>query len=147
MVRYDVKLSQYFWLAACLLIAASVACTAKDDNAQGAAAPMRITADKLSQQIQSSQAPLILDVRSEQEFADGHIPGAMNIPHDQLGDRLSEIDAAKSDEIVVHCRSGHRAEIAEKILINAGYSDVRDLDGHMNGWQSGGYPIEESQCC
>lgn len=147
MVRYDVKLSQYLWLAACLLIAASVACTARDDNARGAAGPMRISAGELSQQIQGSQAPLILDVRSEKEFADGHIPGAVNIPYDQLGDRLSEIDAAKSDAIVVHCRSGHRAGIAEKVLIEAGYSDVRDLDGHMNAWQTGGYPIEESQCC
>jgi rhodanese-related sulfurtransferase len=81
-------------------------------------------------------------VRSEKEYAEARIPGAVNIPHDQLGDRLSEIDAAKEDEIVVHCKSGYRAGIAEKILIDAGYSEVRDLDGHMNAWKSSGYPIE-----
>jgi rhodanese-related sulfurtransferase len=81
-------------------------------------------------------------VRSEKEYAEGHIPGAVNIPHDQLSDRLSEIDAAKTDEIVVHCRSGYRAGIAEKILIEVGYSDIRNLDGHMDAWKSGGYPIE-----
>jgi rhodanese-related sulfurtransferase len=142
MVRRDVKLSQYFWLAACLLIAMLAACTAKDDDSPRGAGPMNKTAAELAEQIQSSQAPLILDVRSKKEYAEGHIPGAVNIPHDQLDSRLSEIDAAKTHEIVVHCRSGYRAEIAAKILIEAGYSDVYDLDGHMNGWQSGGYPIE-----
>ncbi len=82
-------------------------------------------------------------MRSEKEYAEGHIPGAVNIPHDQLSDRLSEIDAAKTDEIVVHCKSGYRAGIAEKVLIEAGYSNLRGLDGHMNAWQSGEYPIEK----
>ena len=143
MISNDAKFSQFFWLAACLFIAASAACTAKDDNSPRGSGSQSITAAELTQMIQSSQAPLILDVRSEEEFAEGHIPGALNIPHDQLGDRLSEIDAAKTDEIVIHCRSGYRAGIAEKILIEAGYSDVRDLDGHMNAWKSGGYPIEK----
>lgn len=146
-------LKQHLWasrlslLAGCILMTLSVACTATDDNSTRGAGPKRVTAAELTEQIQNSRAPLILDVRSEEEYAEGHIPGAVNIPYDQLGSRLAEIDVAKTDEIVVHCRSGHRAGIAEKILIEAGYSDVRDLDGHMNAWQSGGYPIEESQCC
>jgi phage shock protein E len=135
------------WPMIGLLAVVLAACTPPADGSKPGAGAESITAGELTQMIQSSQAPLILDVRSEEEFAEGHIPGALNIPHDQLGDRLSEIDASKTDEIVVHCRSGHRAGIAEKVLIEAGYSDVRDLDGHMNGWQSGGYPIEEPQCC
>jgi rhodanese-related sulfurtransferase len=131
-----------FWLMTGLLAVVLAACTAPDDDTKRAAGPKGITAEELAEKIQFSQAPLILDVRSEEEYAEGHIPGALNIPHDQLGDRLSEIDAAKSDEIVVHCRSGYRAGVAEKVLSEAGYSDVRDLDGHMNAWQSGGYPIE-----
>jgi rhodanese-related sulfurtransferase len=130
------------WLVAGLLAVVLAACAAADDDSNRGTGPQSITAGELAEQIQLSRAPLILDVRSEEEYADGHIPGALNIPHDQLGDRLSEIDAAKSDEIVVHCRSGYRAGVAEKVLSEAGYSDVRDLDGHMNAWQSGGYPIE-----
>jgi phage shock protein E len=121
----------------------SAGCTANDGESTPGTAPKIITAEELTRQIQNAQAPLILDVRSEEEYADGHIPGAMNIPHNQLRDRLSEIDAVKTAEIVVHCRSGHRAGIAEKVLIEAGYSNIRDLDGHMNGWQSGGYPIKK----
>jgi rhodanese-related sulfurtransferase len=132
-----------FWLMTGLLAVVLAACTAPADDSKRGAGPKSITAEELAEQIQLSQAPLILDVRSEEEYAEGHIPGALTIPHDQLGDRLSEIDAAKTDEIVVYCRSGYRAGIAEKILIEAGYSDVRDLAGHMNAWKSGGYPIEQ----
>jgi phage shock protein E len=131
------------WLITGLLAVVLAACTPPANDSKRSAGPKSITAEQLTEQIQLSRAPLILDVRSEKEYADGHIPGAMNIPHDQLLNRLSEINAAKTEEIVVHCRSGHRAGIAKKVLIEAGYSNVRDLDGHMNGWRSGGYPIEK----
>jgi phage shock protein E len=125
-----------------LLAVVLVACTAPADDSKQAPDPKSVAADELAERIKLSQAPLILDVRSEKEYAEGHIPGALNIPHDQLGDRLSEIDVAANEEIVVHCKSGYRAGIAEDILIEAEYTNVRDLDGHMDGWQSGGYPIE-----
>jgi phage shock protein E len=131
------------WLMAGLLAVVLAACTAPDDDSKQGAGPEIISAEELAERIKLEQAPLIIDVRSEKEYAETHIPGAVNIPHDHLSDRLSEIDAAKTDEIVVHCRSGQRAGIAEKVLIEAGYSDVRDLDGHMKAWQSGGYPIEK----
>jgi phage shock protein E len=143
MMRNDVKMMPRCWLVGCLLVAMSAGCTANDGESTPGTATKIITAEELTRQIQNAQAPRILDVRSEEEYADGHIPGAMNIPHDQLLNRLSEINAAKTEEIVVHCRSGHRAGIAKKVLIEAGYSNVRDLDGHMNGWRSGGYPIEK----
>jgi rhodanese-related sulfurtransferase len=131
------------WLMTVLLAVVLAAYTALADDSKRDTGAKSITAQELAEQIQLSQAPLILDVRSEKEYAEGHIPGALNIPHDQLPDRLSEIDVAKTAEIVVHCRSGYRAGIAEKVLVGADYSNVRDLDGHMNGWQSGGYPIEK----
>jgi len=142
MTRETISHLPRFWLMTGLLAVVLAACTAPDNDSKRGTGPKSITAEELAEQIQLSRAPLILDVRSEEEYAEGHIPGALNIPHDQLGDRLSEIDAAKSDEIVVHCRSGYRAGVAEKVLSEAGYSDVRDLDGHMNAWRSGGYPIE-----
>jgi rhodanese-related sulfurtransferase len=123
-----------------VLVSAAIAATACDEKM--GTGPVGISPGELAELIQLERAPLILDVRSESEYADAHIPGALNIPHDQLGDRLSQIGAAKTDEIVVHCKSGHRAGIAEQILIEAGYSNLRDLDGHMNAWKSGGYPVE-----
>ncbi len=141
-MRETAKHSPRSWVAAGLWLVVSAAGVAIADDPKKNAGPTSITPGELAEQIQLEQAPLILDVRSKQEYEEGHIPAAVNIPHDQLRDRLSEIDAAKTDEIVVHCRSGHRAGLAEEILGEAGYSNVRDLDGHMDGWQSGGYPIE-----
>ena len=132
-----------FWLVTSLLAVVFAACTTPADDPKQSAVPTSITAEELNEQIQRSQAPLILDVRTKTEYARGHIPGALNIPHNQLRNRLSEIDVAKTEEIVVHCYSGHRAKIAKKILIKAGYLYVRDLHGHMSGWKSGSYPIEK----
>ena len=85
---------------------------------------------------------MILDVRSREEFAAAHIPGAVNIPHDQLTERIDRLPLAKSDEVVVHCERGGRAAVAEKILTDAGYTHVRDLKGQMQVWQANGLPIE-----
>ena len=142
MTRAAINHRASFWLMAGLLVLAFAACTEPAADPDQSAGAKSITARALAEQIQNSQAPLILDVRSEAEYAGGHIPGALNIPHDQLAERLSEIDVAKTEEIVVHCQSGHRARIAEEALIKAGYSNIRDLDGHMNGWKNAGYPIE-----
>jgi rhodanese-related sulfurtransferase len=143
----NVKNSKCFWVAVGLLVAiwtvGGAAGGATADDAKQNAGPTGITPGELAELIQLEKAPLILDVRSEKEYAEAHIPGALNIPHDQLADRLSEIHAAKTDEIVVHCRSGYRAGIAEKTLSEAGYSNVRDLDGHMNAWEGGGYPVKK----
>ena len=142
-MRKSVQPIQRSWLAGGLLVVVSAAIAATAEDAKKSAGPESISPGELAELIQLGQAPLILDVRSEKEYNEAHIPGAVNIPHDQLRDRLSEIDAAKTDEIVVHCKSGYRAGIAEKTLVEAGYSNLRDLDGHMNAWQSGGYPIEQ----
>jgi rhodanese-related sulfurtransferase len=142
-VRKNVKRSQRSWLAGCLLVVVPAAIAATACTANTNAEPVSISPGELAKLIQLEQAPLILDVRSDKGYGEAHIPGAVNIPHDQLPDRLSEIDAAKTDQIVVHCKSGYRAGIAEKALVEAGYSNLRDLDGHMNAWQSGGYPTEQ----
>lgn len=102
-----------------------------------------IASSELVARIESGSAPLVLDVRTPEEYATGHIPGAINITHTELGDRLSEIEEHRNDEIVVHCRSGKRAGLAETVLLEAGFTRVRDLDGHMLQWQGNGYPIEQ----
>jgi len=90
----------------------------------------------------SGEAPVILDVRSPEEFASGHIPGAVNIPLNELSERLVALGLSPTDEVVVHCERGGRAEAAESILRESGYTGVRDLSGHMAAWRAGGYPLE-----
>lgn len=81
-------------------------------------------------------------MRTPEEFAAGHLPGALNIPHDQLAARLGELGIAPSAEIVVHCHSGRRAAAAEGVLRDAGYANVRDLAGHWESWRESGLPTE-----
>jgi len=102
-----------------------------------------IEAAELADRIDSGSAPMILDVRSLGEFAEGHIPGAVNIPHTELSTRLGELEASKSDEIVVYCGRGGRAASAAQVLTEAGFTQLRDLSGHMRAWQAGGFPEEK----
>jgi phage shock protein E len=125
-----------------LFVLFAVASAATADDVKPDSAQVSITPGELAELIQLEKAPTILDVRSEKEFNAAHIPGAVNIPHDALSDRIAEIGADKSDLVVVHCKSGYRAGIAERTLAEAGYSNVRDLKGHMNAWESGDYPTE-----
>lgn len=93
-----------------------------------------ILVEELSNRISAGTAPLILDVRSPEEYEQGHVPGAINIPHSELENRIRELGMDESQELVVYCRSGRRAAIAENILLDNGYSSVRDLSGHWQEW-------------
>lgn len=86
---------------------------------------------------------IILDVRTPEEFAQGHIKGAINISHDQIKKNLSKIIANKDKTVVVHCRSGRRAVSVENVLRTAGFSNLRHLVGDMNGWKAAGLPLEK----
>ncbi len=97
---------------------------------------------ELANRIDTHNAPLILDVRTPGEYAAGHIPGAVNIPHTDLRDRLSELISHLNEEIVVHCQTGPRAGVAQSILLQAGFTQTRELEGHMQKWKANGYPIE-----
>ena len=84
--------------------------------------------DRLSE---GAEEILILDVRSPQEFAQGHIPGAINIPHHLLADRLDEISAFKDKVAVTYCESGVRTKIALDILQQNGFEKPGHLKGDM----------------
>lgn len=83
---------------------------------------------------------LLLDVRTPQEFNGGHIDGAINIPVQELAQRISEVPA--DQPIVVYCRSGNRSATATDILTGAGYEDVYDIAGGTVAWSAAGYPLQ-----
>jgi rhodanese-related sulfurtransferase len=86
---------------------------------------------------------LILDVRTADEYAEGHVPGAINIAHSALASRIEEIKSYSDKPVVVYCRSGYRAGLAGDILQEANFSDVRHLDGDITGWQKAGHEMEK----
>ena len=95
-----------------------------------------ISSNELSHRLRQSGSPLILDVRTPSEYSSGHIQGAVNISHDQLEQRIDEIPGDKSREIVVYCQSGRRSGIAEKILVEKGYTNIKSLTGHWQSWST-----------
>lgn len=78
---------------------------------------------------------MLVDVRTPEEFASGHIPGAVNIPVQELQSRLQEIP--QDTAVVLYCRSGNRSNQAAGILGGAGYPEVYDLGG-IGAWAGNG---------
>jgi rhodanese-related sulfurtransferase len=78
----------------------------------------------------------VVDVRTPQEFAEGHVPGAVNIPHDEIARRAGEI-GPPSTRVVLYCRSGKRSAIAAGTLAGLGYDKVYDL-GSFSAWPRDG---------
>jgi rhodanese-related sulfurtransferase len=87
----------------------------------------RITALTLAEQLTSSAPPVVLDVRTEQEWRDKHIEGSLNIPFNQLQDRVQEVP--RDRPLIVHCQTGYRSSIAVSLLKLHGVQEVADLVG------------------
>jgi phage shock protein E len=71
--------------------------------------------------------PVVIDVRTVQEWDNGHLEGAVLIPYDQIGERIGSVVKDKSQKIYVYCRTGHRAKIAKEALEKLGYKDIINL--------------------
>lgn len=82
----------------------------------------------------------VLDVRTQEEWNEFHVPNTTLIPLDQLAARLNELPRDK--EIVVVCRAGNRSQEGRDILLSAGFEQVTSMTGGLNEWRASGYPIE-----
>ncbi len=100
-----------------------------------------ISGEELQALLGTPNVPVILDVRTSGEFASGHIPGAIHIPHTQVSRRLKELEEHRAREIVVYCARGPRAYGAESVLRKAGFDKVRHLRGDITGWRRDGRPV------
>ncbi|MFH1143830.1 MAG: thioredoxin domain-containing protein [Candidatus Eisenbacteria bacterium] len=89
----------------------------------------------------ASEQPLVLDVRTPNEYLAGHLPGALLIPLDQLDDRISEIAARRDQGILLYCRSGNRSTVAAEILIKHGFTDLNHLRGGIREWAGEDLPV------
>jgi len=86
------------------------------------------------------QGAFILDVRTQEEWDQSHVPGATLIPLDELPNRLGEVP--QDQEVVVMCRSGNRSQAGRDILRQAGFEQVTSMSGGINQWSAAGYPTE-----
>jgi phage shock protein E len=100
-----------------------------------------VAAADLVADIDRADAPLVVDVRSVEEFMRGHVPGAVNVPFFSYA-KLAAIGAPKDKPVVIYCELGPRAAWARWMMRVAGFADVKHLKGHMAGWRDGKFPSE-----
>lgn len=93
-------------------------------------------------QLASTPGAFLLDVRTPEEYAQGHIAGAVLLPLGGLDGTEEALPDDRATPIFVYCRSGNRSAQAAGILADRGYTDVRNLDGGILDWQAAGYPVE-----
>ncbi len=103
--------------------------TGGSGDGQKAADYVSITAEEAKSMMDTEQDYIILDVRTEEEFAEGHIPGAVLIPDYEIGERAREMLPDKEQLIFVYCRSGNRSKKASAALAEMGYTNVKEFGG------------------
>jgi len=99
---------------------------------------VEVDAHVLLDQIDSNTAPVILDVRSAKEFADGHLPGAINIPFESVAARADALPGPRQSPVIVYCGHGPRAWMAGAALRRNGFTNVSYLAGHFSKWRTAG---------
>ena len=93
-----------------------------------------VSSEELQAKLAKKDNFVLLDVRTPEEFAEGHIGGAVLLPYDQVEQKATDILPVKDKSIIVYCRSGRRSAIAAESLRGLGYKDVKDFGG-ISRWQ------------
>ena len=89
----------------------------------------KISLEEAKQLMKDEEGYIILDVRTKEEFAEGHIPGAICVPNETISDEMPEELPEKDQLILVYCRSGNRSKQASKKLAELGYTNIKEFGG------------------
>ena len=112
------------------------------DASESTQAPS-ISPAELHAQRESGVAPVVIDVRTPEEYATGHIPDAVNIPFDQVAKRIDELDTPHG--VALYCMVGPRARKGEAALLAVGYEKTFHIEGGLAAWQKAGLPVAGKQ--
>ena len=93
----------------------------------------KITAEEAKERMDSGDDIIILDVRTQDEYEESHIPGAILIPNETIGTEMPDQLPDAGQEILVYCRSGNRSKQASQALVDLGYTNVVEFGG-INSW-------------
>lgn len=85
---------------------------------------------------------VVVDVRTPEEYASGHVPGARSLPLGELGDRLTELEPFKDQALHLVCASGGRSARAQRVLSDAGFVRPINVEGGTRAWIAAGLPVE-----
>lgn len=88
-----------------------------------------ITAEEAKQIMDTEKDYLILDVRTQEEYDQAHIPGAVLIPHTEIAEQAERTLTDKDQLLLVYCRSGRRSKLAAETLVELGYTNILEFGG------------------
>jgi len=114
-----------FVLLIAILIIFITACSKKNDTKPSFTS---ISMSEAKDRMEKEEGYIIVDVRTEEEFNEGHIPGAVLIPNESIGDEIPELND-KNQLIFVYCRSGNRSKQAASKMVGLGYTNVVEIGG------------------
>lgn len=121
-------------VASCSMVGCSGGASSTSAASDDAATYRQISQQEAAQIMESDEDFVIVDVRTPEEYAAGHIPGAINLPNEEIADIAAEALPDKDQLILVYCRSGRRSVEASFTLANMGYTNVCEFGG-INTWQ------------
>jgi rhodanese-related sulfurtransferase len=95
--------------------------------------------------LMNDERSVVIDVREPNEFAEGHIEGARNIPVSKVAERAHELEAHKQSPVIVTCNSGARSPEACKKLVSQGFGQIFELKGGMMAWEDQKLPVSKKR--
>ena len=97
----------------------------------------------LKKRLDAGETLLIVDVREDNEWANGHVPGAIHMARGIIERDIEAKVADKGAEILLYCGGGFRSALSAESLQKMGYTNVVSVDGGWRGWTGAGYPVEK----
>ena len=116
------------WLCVMLAMLLLTACGQHNEETQEANS-MNITAQEAKEIMDTQEGYVILDTRTQEEYDQGHIPGAVLLPYDEVLQKAETILTDKNQLILVYCRSGRRSKLAANDLVKLGYTNIKEFGG------------------
>lgn len=115
-----------------LLLAVMLLAACAQEETKQEAVYMNITAQEAKEIMDRESGYVILDVRTREEYDQGHIPGAIVISHEEVAHKAEETLTDKDQLILVYCRSGRRSKIAAEALVELGYTNILEFGGILD---------------
>lgn len=125
---------KYYTITVPLLLILQIAAAVMLLSGCGSASYTQISQDEAMKMMKEQSDYLIVDVRRPDEFAEGHIAGAVNVPNETIEDEAPDALPDKEQTLLVYCRSGNRSKEASQKLADMGYTNVYEFGG-INTWK------------